>query len=115
MLGAGAGDAAEVWCFGGATMDRQLRAVEPLRAGDSNPVLTRSTPGGVARNVAEALARLGCRTGLVSAVGDDGDGRAIIDEMCIRDRHDDGVELLDQAGAAPQRFRPGRISLGAVP
>lgn len=83
----------KVVCFGGATMDRQLRALVPLRADDSTPVVTRCTPGGVARNVAEALARLGCRSALVSIVGEDADGRAVIE----------GLELLGIDTSAMQR------------
>jgi len=67
-----------VVCIGGAAIDRTYRAQAPLVAGTSNPVLAASRSfGGVARNVAETLVRLGSATGLVSAVGDDAAGRAL--------------------------------------
>jgi pseudouridine kinase len=69
----------QVACIGGATIDRTYRAGASLQPGTSNPV--RSEPrsmGGVARNVAESLARLGAATMLVSIVGDDENGRAVL-------------------------------------
>ncbi|MBM6593242.1 carbohydrate kinase family protein [Microvirga pudoricolor] len=64
-----------VICIGGAAVDRKYRAQDPVRLGTSNPVTTERTPGGVARNVAENLARLGAHVSLVSIVGDDDNGR----------------------------------------
>lgn len=46
--------------------------------GSSNPVQMRTTHGGVARNVAESLARLGRSVALVSRVGSDTEGDAIV-------------------------------------
>ena len=66
-----------VVCVGGATVDRIYRAQDALRSGTSNPVTSRRGFGGVARNVAESLARLGAKVDLISAVGDDGNGRAM--------------------------------------
>ena len=70
--------AGHVACFGGATLDRKYHAVAPIRAGTSNPVTGHRTYGGVARNVCENLARLGVSTSLVSAVGDDENGRSLV-------------------------------------
>ena len=64
-------------CVGGATVDRTYRAQDVLRPGTSNPVTSRRSCGGVARNVAESLARLGAKVTLISAVGDDENGRAV--------------------------------------
>ena len=54
-----------------------------LRAGSSTPGAVRQNPGGVGRNIAEGLARLVGDAGpaplLISAVGDDVAGRALID------------------------------------
>src|SRR5918993_2707283 len=66
-----------VLCIGGAAVDRKYRALDSIRPGTSNPVRSERSFGGVARNVAENLARLGVATALVSLVGDDGAGRAI--------------------------------------
>lgn len=46
--------------------------------GTSNIGRVYTTPGGVARNVAEGLARLGVRVQLIAAVGRDADGDALI-------------------------------------
>lgn len=45
--------------------------------GDSNPGAIRIAPGGVARNIAENLARLGLATQLVSAIADDAFGASV--------------------------------------
>ena len=59
---------------GGTNMDVVARTTAPLVAATSNPGRTRISPGGVGRNVAENLARLGSRVALVSTVGSDPDG-----------------------------------------
>src|SRR5918993_2601750 len=66
-----------VVCVGGATVDRIYRAQALLRLGTSNPVTSARSFGGVARNVAESLGRLGTEVALVSVVGDDENGRAL--------------------------------------
>lgn len=73
--------AAPIVCIGGSNLDRKLRSLKPLQMGESNPAEQRETPGGVARNVAENLARLGAPVRLLSAVGDDAAGRALLDEL----------------------------------
>ena len=60
--------------IGAAGIDFKGRAAEPLRPGTSVSGVVRSTLGGVARNVAENLARLEVPTVLLSAVGQDKDG-----------------------------------------
>ena len=47
----------------------------------SNPGTLSISPGGVARNIAEALARLGCSPRLVSAVGADGLGAIVLESL----------------------------------
>ena len=61
----------EVVVIGGVNVDIKSRATGPLLMGTSNPGATSVAAGGVGRNVAEVLARLGVRTALVSAIGDD--------------------------------------------
>jgi len=68
-----------VLLLGGANMDITATTDAPPAMGDSNPGRVRSAPGGVARNVAENLARLGHDTRLVSAVGDDSAGRSLLE------------------------------------
>ena len=68
-----------VLCIGGSNIDRKLRLLGSLRLGTSNPARSPpETPGGVARNVAENLARLGFSARLVTAVGDDAGGQALL-------------------------------------
>lgn len=60
--------------IGAAGIDIKGRPSEPLRPGTSVTGVVRSGTGGVARNVAENLARLEVPTVLLSAVGQDHDG-----------------------------------------
>jgi pseudouridine kinase len=64
---------------GGANMDLAASSNAPLVAHDSNVGTIRCAPGGVARNVAENLARLDRRVHLVSLVGDDAFGQSVKD------------------------------------
>ncbi len=72
---------ARVLCIGGAAVDRKYRAFEPLRQGTSNPVTSGRSFGGVARNVAENIARLGTTVSLVSILGNDENGRALLEDL----------------------------------
>ncbi|MDP3654480.1 MAG: PfkB family carbohydrate kinase [Rhodoferax sp.] len=65
--------------IGGANMDIGAQTPVPLVTGDSTPGHIRCAPGGVARNVAENLARLGHQACLLSAVGDDVFGKCLLD------------------------------------
>jgi pseudouridine kinase len=71
-------EANRIVCVGGSTVDRKYRACQPLQPGTSNPVTSRRSFGGVARNVAETLARLGAPSSLVSVVGDDENGHSLV-------------------------------------
>ena len=62
---------------GGANMDIVARTHGDGLTGDSVPGQIHCSPGGVARNVAENLARLGHSTHLISGVGDDEFGRSL--------------------------------------
>jgi pseudouridine kinase len=66
--------------IGGAGVDLIGRLKEGLRAGTSNPANIRTSFGGVARNVAENLARLGQKVSLVTAVGDDQIGKQLLSQ-----------------------------------
>lgn len=65
-------------CIGGANIDRKLRTLGALQMGTSNPVSQHEAPGGVARNIAENLARLGMPVSLLCAVGDDAAGQTLL-------------------------------------
>lgn len=68
-------------CFGAANIDRLARASQPVVLGSSNPVAVSTAFGGVARNVAESLARLGLPVALISRVGTDTDGDRVVKAM----------------------------------
>ncbi len=68
-----------VLVVGSAGIDVKGRPDCPLTAGTSTPGRIRSSVGGVARNIAENLARLEVPTVLLSAVGDDDSGRRVLD------------------------------------
>jgi pseudouridine kinase len=65
-------------CIGAANLDRKLRTDAKLVLGTSNPASQSESFGGVARNVAENLARLGAAISLVTAVGNDAAGAALL-------------------------------------
>ena len=67
-----------VLVIGGANLDIRARSSAPLRAHTSNPGTTVRTYGGVGRNVAENLARLGTPTRMLLAVGDDAAGQEVL-------------------------------------
>jgi pseudouridine kinase len=67
-----------VLLLGGANLDITATGNAALHTGDSSPGTVRFAPGGVARNVAENLARLGHGARLVSAVGDDAAGHQLL-------------------------------------
>ena len=67
-----------VLAVGAANMDIAGSARHPLAAGDSTPGTVRHAPGGVARNVAENLARLGTAVRLLSPVGNDAQGLSVL-------------------------------------
>ncbi|MBB4041966.1 pseudouridine kinase [Microvirga flocculans] len=70
-----------VICIGGAAVDRKYRAMEPIQPGTSNPVSSGRSFGGVARNVGENIARLGAGAALISIVGNDENGHAMLDDL----------------------------------
>jgi pseudouridine kinase len=69
-----------VIALGAANMDIAGSAGHPLVTGDSIPGQVRTAPGGVARNVAENLARLGHDVRLLTAVGADLHGRSLLED-----------------------------------
>ena len=77
-----------VLVLGGANMDISGSTTQPLVLSDSNPGRIRCAPGGVARNIAENLARLGNATRLLTAVGDDLNGSSLLDAT-----HKAGVDV----------------------
>ncbi len=68
-------------CIGGANIDRKIQSIGVLTLGTSNPSTMTETHGGVARNVAENLARLGEPPILITAIGTDHDGEPLIHHL----------------------------------
>ena len=71
-------EADSVVVVGGAVLDTKVRTAAPPVLGTSNPGTAAATVGGVGRNIAENLARLGRPTVLVAAVGDDPAGDTVL-------------------------------------
>lgn len=63
---------------GGANVDIKARSTVTAALGTSNPGTGSMAPGGVGRNIAENLARLGTRTHLVATVGSDALGDSLL-------------------------------------
>ncbi|MFC5703826.1 carbohydrate kinase [Cohnella faecalis] len=69
-----------VLCIGGANLDSKAIGKRTIRPASSNPVDVTQSCGGVARNIAENLAKLSCRTFLLTLVGDDKAGEWLLEE-----------------------------------
>ena len=67
-----------VAAIGGAAMDVHGRPIGSLERGDSNPGRVNTSAGGVARNIAENLCRLGIDCRLLTALGRDQHGEALL-------------------------------------
>jgi pseudouridine kinase len=70
-----------VLVIGAAGIDLVGRLKGDLRPGTSNPGQILSSFGGVARNVAENLARLGQAVSLITAVGQDEEGQRLVQNL----------------------------------
>jgi pseudouridine kinase len=89
-----------VVCVGGAVLDRTLRLLGEPVGGTSNPAGGATSFGGVARNVAENLARLGVPARLVSRVGDDAPGALLVARLRAAGVGTDGVTAEPGASTA---------------
>jgi len=78
--GEAAGGAGGVVVIGSSVMDVIGRPLKAFQARSSAPGVVRLSPGGVARNVAENLARLGVEVTLITAVGDDSPGNYLLEQ-----------------------------------
>ena len=72
---------AQILCLGAAHIDHKAFSLNPVLWGTKNPVTVTSSHGGVARNVAENLARLDIRVALISRLGNDQDGEQIMADL----------------------------------
>ncbi len=65
--------------IGGSNIDIEGYPSGALLLGDSNPGVVKTSLGGVGRNIAENLARLGIETKFLSVVGNDAHGKRVLD------------------------------------
>ncbi len=93
--------------IGAAGVDIVGRLEGDLHEGSSNPARIRTTFGGVARNVAENLARLGQAVILLTAVGEDEEG-----ERLVRNAQIAGVntEYIIRCGDCPTGMYVGILN-----
>ncbi len=68
----------KILVIGGANVDIKGRMFQPTEFGTSNPGQMWQTAGGVARNIAENLVLLGNRVRLITALGQDDNGKFLL-------------------------------------
>jgi pseudouridine kinase len=83
----------KITVIGGANVDITGISAAPLRVRDSNPAKVHLSGGGVARNIACNLARLGVDVTFVSAIGGDGFGRFLRESMTEPGADDSALPL----------------------
>lgn len=85
-------------CIGGACVDRKYAPADHPRLRTSNPASARRSFGGVARNVAENLSRLSVPVSLLSVLGNDENGDAL-----LRHAQQSGIAtaLLERTSGCP--------------
>ena len=98
-----------VACIGAAHIDRKAIAAGPVVPGSSNPVSMRVGMGGVARNVAENLARLGLPVTMVSRVGADREGDAVLQGLADAGI---GVDACTRSATSPTASYTALIDRG---
>lgn len=101
--------------FGAIALDCRLTACRPLVPATSNPATARERPGGVARNIAAYLADLGADVRLVSRLGEDAAGTALLHDLA--QRHIDSAHVARSRTAATARYwavlePAGELALG---
>lgn len=69
----------QIVCIGGANIDQKWLLHQDLQLHTSNPASSESSSGGVVRNVAENLGRLGQPVTLLAVLGQDAHGEQLID------------------------------------
>ena len=82
-------------CFGGMAWNRKYALDQRPVLGTSNPASGSEAHGGVIRNVAENLVRLGVPVCMASIVGDDAAGRQLVSSMEALGAETDAVAVSD--------------------
>lgn len=88
---------APVYVIGGVNMDISGTPDTELRPGDSNPGQVAVSPGGVGRNIAENLCRLGRKVFLITVLGND-DYAEVIRAQCRNIGIDLSLSFTDPMG-----------------
>lgn len=70
-------------CIGGANIDFKFKSKNQLLLNTSNPISSSQSFGGVARNVAHNLAKVTSHIYLQTVVGNDEQGRALLEHMKV--------------------------------
>ncbi len=102
-------------CLGAANLDRTARCIGELVLRTSNPVITRQAFGGVARNVAANLVRLGNAVRLTAAIGGDAGGEHLLRAISIDGIDASGMLHLEHATTASYTAvldRDGELLIG---
>jgi pseudouridine kinase len=69
----------DILVIGGANLDIKAKSLSVNHFGTSNPGTISTSPGGVGRNIAHNLARLGAKVGLITVVGNDPQGQIVLE------------------------------------
>jgi pseudouridine kinase len=69
----------DIIVIGGANLDIKAKVLAHHHAGTSNPSTITTSPGGVGRNIAHNLARLGASVGFITAIGLDHQGQVVLE------------------------------------
>ncbi len=85
-----------VCVIGGSNIDIEGYPHQNLLLGDSNPGVVKTSLGGVGRNIAENLARLGIQTKFLSVVGDDAHGKRVLDHAKAIGLDMDNALIVDE-------------------
>jgi len=95
---------------GGANLDIQGMSFAGFVGADSNPGIIERSAGGVGRNIAENLARLGMKVSLISVFGDSEEGHSLLEgcrragievsqSLIVADRTPTYLAIMDREGA----------------
>lgn len=110
-------DAEPVVVVGGMNLDTLARISGETVRGSSNPGRTVTAPGGVGRNVAENLARLGTPVRMVGAVGHDHAGDLLLDGLTRLGVDTTGIRRRSEVATGTYTavlHRDGSLDLGVA-
>jgi pseudouridine kinase len=68
----------DIIVIGGANLDIKAKSLDTNHFGTSNPSRISTSPGGVGRNIAHNLARLGASVCLITVIGNDHQGKVVL-------------------------------------